>query len=169
MLTDDDTRADFAGNYAETFDADGVGDRDPMYDDAPSGGPKCGGCGLDDEGRWVGPGCRHCCPVDHECKPYGFGIERWEHDGYLRLRRELAGSIIAPMSWEQAGRCALKWSGFSVRRERHSDIVWDRICDESETHDEAVERYTAWARRAVTVRYRDEPAKVVPVTARKAA
>lgn len=58
ILTDDDTRA-----FGPESCFGGPDDRDPMYDDAPDGLLKCdrgnGPCCLDDEGKYVGPGCCH--------------------------------------------------------------------------------------------------------------
>lgn len=164
MLTDDAYAHGYAG--CEPFGPNE--DYDPMYEDPGDGTYRCGRgefrdipCCLDYDGKFVGPGCRHCNPVDPECKPYGFGIERFEQTEALRIVRELkchaaTGLIYLtgnPADWL---RRALTWVGFSFRRERHSDRVWERLCDECETHTEAVEKYTAWAKRAVTVKYRDE-------------
>lgn len=133
-------------------------------------GPKCGGC----------PGCRHCDPVDNECKPYGWGVEKFEDPALAAANEEARreserhglgmytsafvsdnwysrGCLISP-PWNRDYRDFLwrAWSKWSARRWRHSEIVWERICNEAETHRLAVERYTAWAKRAVAVRYRDE-------------
>jgi hypothetical protein len=152
--TDD---ADLMVGGCDTFDSDPAPDFDGMEYDDYRGGPKCGGCGTDDNGRWIGPGCRHCFPPDHECKPYGFGIERWDFEPRMRLVRELSATAwFTGLTWDQCRECATKWSGFSNRRLRHSNKVWDRLCDECETHTEAVEKYEQWAKRAVTVKYRDE-------------
>lgn len=137
--------------------ADGYSDYDPMYE-GPGDGPKCGGCCLDHDGRFIGPGCRHCNPPDHEAKPYGFGIETFDNGPRLRLQQELRVTAwFTGLTWDQVNRCATDWSGFSRRRLRHSNIVWDRLCDECETHTEATEAYVRWAIQAVQVRYRDEP------------
>ena len=161
ILTDDADRMPFG---CDSFDTCPVGDRDIMSDehDFACGSPKCANrdgipCCCDYEGRFVGPGCRHCNPVDFEAKPYGWQIERFESRLVDRLRRELfATAVVTGLTFDQIRTAAVAWSGFSRRREKHSDIVWERLCCECQTHTEAVEKYTAWARRAVTVRYRDE-------------
>lgn len=137
-------------------------------------GPRCGGPWRETPWGWEGgcPGCRHCDPVDSELKPYGFGIERFEDPALAEANRrahERLGLQYGAYSlhwWQNGGT----WSAFkpgrdaewarasrqSLRRLRHSDIVWGRLCDECETHSEAARRYKQWALRAVTVRYRDE-------------
>ena len=129
-------------------------DYDPMYEGF-GGEPKCGECFRDN-----GVGCRHCYPPDHEAKPYGFGVETFEHEPSQRLARELQASWPLTGGGQlcrlRALELARKWAGFSYRRLRHSEIVWSRLCDECETHGEAAERYTAWAKNAAGKRYRDE-------------
>ena len=146
--------------------ADGYSDYDPMYADAPGDAPKCGRgpysdipCCCDDEGKYVGPGCRYCNPPDHENKPYGFGIETFEHNPSLRLANELCLNGPVAFGWmsrPSALTFARLWTGFSYRRLRHSDRVWDQLCDDCETHEEAKAKYETWAKRSATVRYRDE-------------
>lgn len=125
---------------------------------------------------WHGPTCKGCDPVDHECKPHGFGIERFEDPALLEANDHAAGMVILSGSMyrspvgvyssnysqtsdtRRAARDA-RWqanSKHSKRRERHSDIVWDRLCDCCETHSEAVHRYKAWAKKAIRRKYRDE-------------
>lgn len=153
----------------------GTGDDIPDYDgmeyDDYRSGPKCGGCCLDGDGYLIPghPGCRHCNPPDHEAKPYGFGIERWDCEAVMQLVRELRSHARLGLCREIDSATACRWVGFSLRRERHSDRVWERLCVECETHSEAKERYEQWARRAVTVWYRDEPRQVVEATKAKAA
>lgn len=116
---------------------------DPMYDSFERE-PKCGGpdrC----------PGCRRCYAPDRELKPHGFGFDRYEHSPAYRLGRELAanaavtlGCVVGGPVWY--GRY-LAWTGFNARLERVSDRVWDKLCDECETHPEAVRRYEAWAEK----------------------
>jgi hypothetical protein len=169
------------------FDECPVGDRDIMSDEweMACGTPRCGGPQRDEYGQNTGcPGCRHCDPPDHECKPYGFGIERSE-DPALQRANEAVWAIV---NQRPEGKCTSAWvstwgmskgrfnggprwadadfayrdflrrfwSRQSERRLRHSDIVWDRLCDECQTHGEAVEKYKAWATRSLTVKYRDE-------------
>jgi len=142
-------------------------DYDPMYEGPGDGTYRCGRgeyrdipCCCGDEGRYVGPGCRHCCPPDHEAKPYGFGIETFEHEPSLRMARELQANwpLVGggPIDRLRALELARKWAGFSYRRLRHSQIVWERLCCECETHGEAVARYEECAKRAAGVKYRDE-------------
>ena len=149
-------------------------DYDPMYADAPGGGSyKCGRgpyrdtpCCCDDDGQFVGPGCRHCNPPDHEGKPYGFGIERFDSPEWQEARRHfnrvrslVFGLPATAHPVMDYGHWLAAWAvkaGWSERRQRHSDIVWDRLCEECETHTEAVEKYEAWAKRAVAVKYRDQ-------------
>lgn len=133
-------------------------DRDPMHDDAPNGnGYRCGRgdfrdipCCVDDDGKFIGPGCRHCNPVDHECKPHGWGFERFESKDVYRLINEWRCNFPVTVGREYpAGpewfRRACEWTGFNFRLERCSDRMWEKCCNECETHTEAVERYTRWA------------------------
>lgn len=171
----------------DSFDDDPGGDYDPMYDGHGSDAPKCGGRLR--ETSWGGleggcPGCKHCDPVDYECKPYGFGIESFEDPALAEANAAMwaeidkrgagkytsawledwgmyAGRSLKSIRPTKADRelrdfCWRFWSKHSKRRERHSNIVWERICNECETHTEAVTKYKAWAKRAVTIRYRDE-------------
>lgn len=163
-LTDDADRMVYG---CETFESDPTPDFDGMeYDDAHSDF-KCGRrgrfgdivpCCCDDEGKFVGPGCRHCNPVDHECKPYQFGIETFD-DCYAEARqwaRQLWGALRVHTDAERRALFIqfATADGYSARRDRHSDIVWDRLCDECETHTEAVAKYERWAKRAMKTRYR---------------
>jgi hypothetical protein len=162
-LTDDSDR--WLSGHESTFDADPAPDWEGMEYDDWHRGPKCGGCRLDGDGYLIpgARGCRHCNPVDPECKPYKFGIELWECEAALSLRREVCGHARLGLCRDIDLPTACRWVGFSVRRAKHSDRVWDRLCDECQTHAEAKEKYEAWARRAVTVRYRDEPRPPGPV------
>lgn len=129
-------------------------DYDPMYE-GPGGGPRCGGCGLDDEGRWVGPGCRHCDPVDYENMPgsavHGYGEgPAWDR-AYKHFRNEfkfLTGrSESAPNDFPGLLR---KWAvgfGWDERRVKCADLIWKRLCDRCETHGEAREKFLTWANR----------------------
>jgi hypothetical protein len=135
-LTDDADRMPYG---CDTFDADPYSDYDPMYSD---------------DGIGDGP--------DHECKPYGWGIESFEDPAlteanvYAGGLVRLAGSMYrSPGGWSEtmdarmADRNA-RWAANSkhnTRLERASDRAWDRICDESATHAEAVAKYTRWADR----------------------
>ncbi len=107
-------------------------------------------------------GCRGCDPVDHECKPYGFGVELSEDES-----RNFAGRIFHP-GYASAMICA-GWLTRPLQEEMRrqattvnllrleaSWLVWDRSCDESESHRQAVERYKAWAKRALAFRFRDD-------------
>lgn len=150
-LTDDEDRANFSG--ASGFG--GPDDRDPMYDDAPRR-LKCdrgnGPCCLDWEGKYVGPGCCHCCPPDAEAIHTGFEI--WDRPDFYRLRAELHctakfGYCLPPHVDHVSGRAALaRWIGYNQRLARASQRKLELICDDSETHDEAKARYEAWAVRA---------------------
>lgn len=176
-LTDD---ADRMVGGCGTFDDCPVGDRDPMCDDAPgSWRPRCGGPCYED-GQNVGcQGCRHCSPPDHEDKPSGFGIERWEDPaweeagrivgertnmvfGAYSLRRTYLDHFgrlawVGAIYWrEERVRVWAMLTNWSARRHRHSRIVWDRLCDECETHAEARSQYGKWAALAMTRKYRDQ-------------
>lgn len=168
----------------DSFEHDSHSDYDPMYADAPGDDrPRCGGQSWE-YGQWIGcPGCRHCQPVDPEAKPYGFGIEKFEDRALLEANADVANrwfggpyqnlaqiGYFEPRGYTGRGiqygangrrnelrneiwRTRTRWS---ARRWRHSELVWDRLCDECETHREAVKAYQQWAQRAITVRYRDE-------------
>lgn len=147
---------------------------DPMYADAPGDGSfKCGRgefrdipCCLDYDGKFVGPGCRDCNPPNHEDKPYGFGIETFDspewkdaREHFQRVRSLIFGIPSDAHPILDYGHWLNAWAvnaGWSARRLKHSDIVWDRLCVACETHTEAVAKYEAWARRAVTIKYRDQ-------------
>lgn len=157
ILTDDDTRA-----FGPESCFGGPDDRDPMYDDAPDGLLKCdrgnGPCCLDDEGKYVGPGCCHCCPPDAEAIHTGFEI--WDRPDFYRLRAELHctakfGYCLPPHVDHASGRAALvRWIGHDHRLARAAQRKLELICDDSETHDEAKARYEAWAVRARIAEYR---------------
>lgn len=161
-LTDDADR-DVTGTM-DTFDSDPTPDFDGMeYADLHSD-YKCARrgefgdmipCCCDEGGKFVGPGCRHCCPVDHECKPYGFGLETFDAPAWAEARahfrsvwRFVTGQFDAhPMDWMHLIR---KWAiadGWNERLWKCSERKWDRLCDECETHAEAVAKYTAWAKK----------------------
>ena len=154
--------------------------RDEDNYDGPYGGGKCT-CGYRaamHECRYgddpVQPecfaGCSGCDPIMHDCKPYGWGIEEFEDQALSQANEEMNrrwfGGPYRAFSWsemitygawhQERNRLWKSRSKWSVRRARHSDIVWERICCEVRTHREAVERYARWADRAITVRYRDE-------------
>jgi hypothetical protein len=140
--SDDADRANFYGNHLETFDCDGVGDRDPMYDDAPSDTCKCGYPDRDC------PGCRHCFPPDADAIHTGF--ERWDCPNFYRLAHELDCSAklgLCLPSRDDLKRPAWfdRWIGFNPKVLRAAQHKLQTICDESETHPEAVARYEAWA------------------------
>lgn len=109
--------------------------------------------------------CRGCNPVDHEAKPYGWGLERWEDPALEEANR----AVNQRMGWVY-GAYSLAchqvyggvWHAYRPQRdelwaalskhdralERRSRLVWDALCDCCETHTEAVGRYTRWAERA---------------------
>ncbi len=157
--TDD---ADDLGLSPEFLADEDIAREEDEYERA-CGRPRCGGP-VSQGTELVGgcPGCRYCDPPDHECKPYGWGIESFEDPALAEANRRVTNGwfggpyrrLPCPRETRDAIWCRL--STRHRRRERHSDIVWDRLCDEAETHREAVARYTAWAARAVTRRYRDE-------------
>lgn len=159
--------------YDNSFDSCPVGDRDIMSDEweMACGTPKCGGrC---EYGSYGGcEGCRHCDPVQYDSKPYGFGIESFEDPALQRANEEvkreqertgfgLYTSAFTSDSWLSRGalvslpfnhvwrerrdflrRC---YTTHDEARERQSNHVWDVLCDECDTHTEAVQRYTDWA------------------------
>lgn len=141
-MTDDADRGDYAG--CAPFLANE--DYDPMYEGPGHDTPKCGGpdhC----------PGCRRCFAPDPELQPHGFGIERFESAAVYRLLGELKanavvlgmrpGNFLGPVWFQRA----LEWTGFDFRRERAGERVWRQLCGTCETHPEAVEKYTAWAKK----------------------
>ena len=104
-------------------------------------------------------GCRGCDPVDWECQPYGFGIQRWE-DRPLMAAQHACRTLNAcrPGLLSDATYAAILEAArtiYSARRERHARRVWERLCDDCETHRQAVKRYAEWAARATSMRYRD--------------
>lgn len=103
------------------------------------------------------PGCSGCDPVMHDCRPYKFGIELFEDEGRCAAIRGCRGCLIPGLLRERdMWAIVAKSTTVSLRRERAADLVWDRIVATAETHHEAVARYTRWAKRTVTLRYRDE-------------
>lgn len=133
-------------------------DYDPMYE-GPGDDPRCGGPVYREDHNVGCPGCRECCPPDHECKPYGFGIETFEDPAlaeanhFVNTRYCMAGSMYRVPGWSETaaarfGERDRRWKANSThdaRRLRRSNRVWDRLCDECETHGEAVEKYETWA------------------------
>lgn len=125
-------------------------------------------CCCDWEGRLIPghPGCRHCNPPDYELKPTGFGIERFDSPEWAAARRHFgvmrslvfglpadAHPVVDYGHWLDAWACKAGWS---ARRLKHSERVWDRLCGECVSHSEAKAKYEAWAKRAVAVKYRDQ-------------
>lgn len=163
MMFSDDTY-DFGGPADAGYRGD---DMDQMDLDSPYGCARCT-CGRQanrydrDFDSHAFAGCRGCDPVMHDCKPHGFGIERFEDPALLeaneRSRLEWRGGPYQrlPMSREERDAIWKRNSVQSLRRLRHSEIVWDRLVDSCETHSEAVEKYKRWAKRAAEVVYRDE-------------
>ena len=148
-LTDDADRMVYG---CDTFD--GYNDHDPMYDDGPSSTYRCGRgpyrdipCCVDDDGKFVGPGCKHCNPVDHEAQPRKWGFCRYENDAACYLRRSVSTSALLGLCREIDYTTACEWLGFDFRVERASERVWEKCCNECETHTEAVARYTRWANK----------------------
>jgi hypothetical protein len=153
---------EFLADEDVTRDADGY----------PSAGP--GDC-VNDFGELACPGCRRCCPPDPECRPHGFGVESFEDpalaeagrvvrermvmfcDGPYALRatyRDCFGRDVGLSAWPalvpERDRLRRLISTHNDRLARAAARLWDRLCDECETHPEAVEKYTAWAKRAAT-------------------
>jgi hypothetical protein len=89
-------------------------------------------------------------PNREDC-PYGFGIETFEHEPSLTLARELVANwpfvCGGTIDRIEALELARKWTGFNYRLLRCAGRVWDRLCDTCETHADAVERYTRWAKK----------------------
>lgn len=150
-LTDD---ADRMNGPRDTFDSCPVGDRDIMNDEweMACGRPKCGGPYYEYGYNSGCLGCRHCNPPDHEAKPYGWGVETWEQDAILGRARQMficwVGSVTADSpDWIHVRDLAFRWSNFDRGLLRRSNRVWSALCEYSETHPEAVERYAAWCGR----------------------
>ena len=142
-------------------------DYDPMYSDGPGNNPpRCGGHIINEWGESEGcPGCRHCNPPDVESKPYGWGIESFEDPALAEANRAVAhrpvlnGSLYRPLAREGGtGRWRLlrplrdaiwdRTSRHSRKLAEASEHLWWRLCDECETHQEAKEKYAAWAKHA---------------------
>lgn len=142
--------------------------RDESDYDCLHGSPKCGGPLRETPWGWEGgcPGCRRCDPVDHECKPYGFGFERFEDPALTEANRAINNRQDAvcgaySLHWHGKGGC---WKMFRPERDRlwealttqnrkltvASDRKWFVICDRAETHGEAVRLYREWAEQTVT-------------------
>jgi hypothetical protein len=163
--TDDADRC--VSGLCDTFDSDPAPDFDGMdYDDWHSA-PKCArgiqgfACCLDGDGQLIPghPGCRHCNPPDYEGQPHGFGIERFDgqYDEARRWVRSLA-SALRLHTWEARDGMFTELAiadGFSPRRARCGVLVWERLVGTCETHTEAVEKYTKWAKRTMRRKYRD--------------
>jgi hypothetical protein len=112
-------------------------------------------------------GCRGCDPVDFEGRPHGFGIETFEdpalHEANRVVRDHLdrtqgayalvwwqngSGAFAKMMPWrDELWRMTSKQNRRLTRAARRK---WDRICDEAETHTEAVRLYRKWAGRAAS-------------------
>jgi hypothetical protein len=110
---------------------------------------------TDDADRWLSghEATFDYDPVDHECCPYGWGVERFEWQPAYRLIREwranwavtVGGSYPAGPEWFDR---ALGWTGFDFDLARKAGRVWDCLCGCCETHTEAIARYARWAKRA---------------------
>lgn len=140
-FTDDSDRANYIGSIYDTFGTDPMGDYDPMHADAPGDGPKCGGCETE-------RGCRHCSPPDAEAMHTGF--ETYDRPDFYRVRRELVmlaelGYALHPRDTDAGRRYFERTIGFNRRLQAAAQRKMWTICDESETHAEALERYAAWA------------------------
>lgn len=94
-------------------------------------------------------GCKGCDPVDHESKPYGWGIERFEREETLRRARQLQHwwPLTCELTWQRARELAFAWDGYDARLQRTSDRVWYALCECCSSHSEAVRRYGEWAAR----------------------
>lgn len=151
--------------------------RDEDEWDAWHGAPKCGGPVYEGREQVGGcPGCRHCDPPDHECKPYGWGIERFEDPALARANEAMwaeidrrggckyTSAVCGIETWGLfAGRwsgprptdadvafrdlCWRVWTSHNPSLERAARRKWDRLCDCCQTHRQAVERYSRWAER----------------------
>jgi hypothetical protein len=124
-----------------------------MYDDAPSPEPfKCdlgnGPCCVGNNGEYVGPGCRHCCPPDSESIHTGFEI--WDRPDFFRLRDELActaklGYCLSVRTQDGFSGWFGKLIGHNFRLSSAARRKVETICDDSDTHDEAKFRYLSWS------------------------
>ena len=134
--------------------------------DGPYGGGRCT-CGFLEAAHAWAPedgnprdhfaGCAGCDPVMWDCKPYGWGIDLWEDEGRCAAARGTAGCFL-PGLLRECDRLAYMDASTTAsrRRERASDLRWNRILDTAETHTQAVDRYTSWAKQTVKRRYRDD-------------
>jgi hypothetical protein len=137
----------------DTFEMDGPADEGAGYPDL-----------MHDDNDYYGPGRD---PIQWDCKPYGFGIDRFEDPALQEANEYAAGKVLLAFSMYQpvvdpcgkdyglvsAARMEIRnqrWAANSRHDkalERQSDQEWDRLCDECQTHREAVERYTRWAKQ----------------------
>lgn len=113
------------------------------------------------------PGCPGCDPIMSDSKPYGFGIDSFEDPALQEANAYAAGKVLLACSMYQplitdwspnyvvlsAARREIRnqrWAANSRHDkalEKRSDRFWERLCDECKTHHEAVEKYTAWAKK----------------------
>ncbi len=122
------------------------------------------------------PGCRGCDPVDHESKPYGWGIESFEDPAlqlanaatwaeidkrggykYTSASCSVGTDSMGRLRWygPRAGRldmafrdaCWSAWTKHNLTLERVSERVWDALCECCKSHKEAVRRYASWCKR----------------------
>ena len=147
--------------HDDAFDFDGPADWG-AYDDYESLERRPCSCPFDDAGVPLSDGCKNCNPVDGECKPTGFGIERYE-DPALQPANDYAASlwIGGPYqnysAWPGLRKDARdrRWAETTQHDAdlyRRSERVWDGICGFAKNHAEAVRRYEAWVKRAKTSR-----------------
>lgn len=153
----DDT-FDFGGPADE---GDLLGDMDPYDADDYYGRGPCK-CPIYDCEANIDPGrgCRKCNPPMFDCKPGIEGIDKYKDPAFSAAGQWTFNVWIGGpyRQYEaRAVRMAMrekKWSETTTlnpRIERASRRKWDRLCDECETHDDAIEAYEAWAARALKV------------------
>lgn len=147
----DDSARDFTGTMEEFGPGD---DYDPMDENAPGGTPRCGHgpfrdipCCCDHDGKFVGPGCRECNPPDHECKPYGFGIERFEDPAMDRANRETKNRRPAALYTTAGAYARTYWTGKCDGRGRPVTgvVIEEPACaNDTEWRDMLWRAYSTW-------------------------
>ncbi len=153
----DDT-FDFGGPADE---GDIYGDMDPYDADDFYGRRPCKCPRYDpQERREPGPGCGKCNPPMFDCRPSIEGIDKFKDPAFFAAREWARDLWIGGPYRQYAAydvRKQLRDERYAAtttlnpRIERAACRKWDRLCDECETHNEAVEAYEAWAKRAITV------------------
>lgn len=145
-------------------EGDVLGDMDPYdADDYYGRRPcKCPRPEWNEHDGWSAPGrgCRKCNPPMFDCKPGIEGIDKYKDPAFYAAGQWAFNLWIGgPYRQYEARsvRMAMrekKWAETTTlnpKIERASERKWNVLCDECETHEEAIEAYEAWAARALIV------------------